>query len=124
MNISVITLTTLIICNYYNTEVFCIPIAQPQVTRPQSSNDGFGTALSADRSPADNDDDCIEAAINSGFAANGHVGVAFNLVGLNTGGISCKQLLNTQQGKKRSFILFQPFYGNRSCSNPCAKSDY
>ena len=113
MNISIITLTTLIICNYYSTEVLCIPIAEPQVTQRQSSNGIFpdiGSALSADRSPTDNNDDCIDAAINSGFSADGHVGVAFNLVGLNSGRITCEQLLNIEQGKEKSFICIQPFY--------------
>ena len=98
MNISIIALTTLVIFNYYTAEVFCIPIAHPQLTRLESSNGGFETALSAGISPTDNDDDCVEAAVNAGVAANDQVGADFKLVGLNTGGIRCKQ------GKKKSFI--------------------
>ena len=100
MNSSIIILTTLVIYSYYNPQVFCVPIAQPQLTLQQIGNGNFGTTPFGGTPLTDNEDDCVEAAINSGFAANGHVGVAFNLVLLNTGGISCEQLLNTKQGKK------------------------
>ena len=105
MNSSIIILTTLIICNYYNAEVFCMPIAQPQLTLQQIGNGNFGTTPFGGTPLTDEEDDCVEAAINSGFAANGQVGVAFNLVGLNTGEISCEQLLNAKQGKKYSLIV-------------------
>ena len=103
MNMFINTLITLVLFDYYNTEVICMPI-------PQSDNGGFETAISA--GITDNKDDCFEAAVNAGVAADEQVGADFKLVGLNSGGVRCKQ------GKKGGFnVLKQPFHG-------FAKPDY
>ena len=81
MNISINSLITLVILNYFNTEVICMPI-------PQNNDGDFETAISA--GITDNEDDCFEAAVNAGVAADPQVGADFKLVGLNTGGVRCK----------------------------------
>ena len=64
------------------------PIPNPQGS---GANSNFETGLSAGISPTNVRDDCIEAAVNAGAAANDDVGVDLKLLAVNTGGVRCKQ---------------------------------
>ena len=87
------SLVVMAILNFLYVEIECSPIAFPQFARQrrQTTNNGFETAITAGISGADGDDDCFEAAVNGGLAAKPDVGADLKFVGVNSGGIRCKQ---------------------------------
>ena len=87
------SLVVMAILNFLYVEIECSPVAFPQFARQrrQTTNNGFETAITAGISGADGDDDCFEAAVNGGLAAKPDVGADLKFVGVNSGGIRCKQ---------------------------------
>ena len=66
----------------------CVPLPYPQYTY----YDGYQTGVAAGTHYKDpHYDDCYEASVHGGLAANSQIGTDLKIAGIHSGGLRCKQ---------------------------------